>query len=127
LTDFRHTRSLRADIRRLAGTMPAGDLARRLGCSPGSLRTIASEMKVSLRAPPRDDDAGRPGTDDRAVARIDAGRARLVEIKTLVGADVATKLTVAATERGKSIGGLLAEVATILATEGLVGAVLGDR
>lgn len=123
-----HTRSLRADIRRLAGTMPATDLARQLGVPYGSLRAYASKDRVSLRCPERDGDAERPGADDYAVARLDARRGASIELNGIIlTAEVAAKLTQEATARGTSLKGLVARLVSVIAADSLVAAVLDVR
>lgn len=128
VTTRNHTRSLREDIKRLAGTMPAPDLCRKLGCSPGSLRTIASEVGVSIRFPGRPADSDRRGTDDRAVARIDATKPPTIELNgIIVSAEVAQKLTIEATERGTSLRALVAQLVSHIALDGITAAVLDER
>lgn len=123
-----HTRSLREDIQRLAGTMPATDLCRKLGCTGGTLRTIASELGVSTRFGGTTADPDRPGTDDRAVARIDAQRPRTIELRGIVlSAEVHAKLRLEASGRNVSVESLVAKMASMIAIDGLVGAVIGDR
>lgn len=102
-----HTRSLRADITRLAGTMPGPMLARALGCEYSTLRTIASEVGVSIR--------------------FDPARSALVEIKCVVAADVAAKLSTEASARERKADDLGGEIISAAVRDGIVGAVLGDR
>jgi len=124
---FENTRTTRAEIRRLAGTMPSRDISRRLGISRGTLRNLASEMGISLRFGP-DREVERPAADDRAVARIDATKARTIELNgIIVSAEVAQKLTVEATERGTSLRALVAQLMSYIAIDGMTAAVLDDR
>lgn len=126
--DSAHTPTLRAEIRRLAGTMPIADMARRLDCFPSTIRAIAAEEGISLKIPGGDGGDPRPGPDDKVVSRLDALRSRVIEVNgLLLSADVAAALTKEAVARGTSLKALSASVLSLIALDGLVGAVLDDR
>lgn len=124
---FANTRSSRAEIRRLAGTVPADEICRRLGVSYGRLRNLASEMGVSIRFG-AESDFVRPGADDRAVARLDAARSRTFELRGVtLSAEVASVLRQEATTRATSLEALVARLVSMVALDGIVAAVLDER
>lgn len=124
---FRFTPQVLDTIRSLAGTMPARDIADRIGCGHDSLRSIASRHGISLKIGD-EVEPERPGADDRVVARIDAMRPRFVQLDgIIISAEVMTALTAEATIRQTTVKALVARLASYIAIDGLVAAVLDER
>jgi hypothetical protein len=108
-------------IRRLAGTISAPDLARRLNLSYGSLRTIASKHGISLRI--------RSADPVAAIAR-DAGAQACgtTPLALRLPPDVLADLEAEAARRGTAVEDLAARLLELVANrrQPLFAAVLED-